>query len=74
MKIINYKFNNYILRDLPLQLLNIARACNYCQAYFLSIMYLEMWAIHEKNLSKKYNYLIMANVEFQKIAQEVSLI
>ncbi|EDV35318.2 LOW QUALITY PROTEIN: uncharacterized protein Dana_GF11791 [Drosophila ananassae] len=34
-------FNNW---SIPVNLSNVVRASNHCQAYFLSIMYLELWA------------------------------
>uniref|UniRef100_A0A1B0BG36 Serine/threonine-protein kinase ATM n=1 Tax=Glossina palpalis gambiensis TaxID=67801 RepID=A0A1B0BG36_9MUSC len=60
--------NNWCL---PLQLLNVARACNYCQAFFLSIMYLEMWSLQEKESSTdKTNFEIVSNEHFQEIAKK----
>uniref|UniRef100_A0A1A9WKS3 Serine/threonine-protein kinase ATM n=1 Tax=Glossina brevipalpis TaxID=37001 RepID=A0A1A9WKS3_9MUSC len=56
---------------LPLKLLNVAKACNYCQAYFLSIMYLEMWALQEKDSSVDMNnFEIISNQQFQEVAKK----
>lgn len=60
-----------IFRNLPLKLLNVALACNFCQAYFLSIIYLELWAIEEQEQTKATNVEIMSNPQFQEIARKV---
>ncbi|KAM7347211.1 serine/threonine-protein kinase tefu isoform 2-T3 [Cochliomyia hominivorax] len=60
--------------NLPLKLLNVALACNYCQAYFLSIIYLEMWALTElenqEDKTSKTKVEIMSNPQFQEIARK----
>ncbi|XP_037818798.1 serine/threonine-protein kinase ATM isoform X1 [Lucilia sericata] len=62
--------------NLPLKLLNVALACNYCQAYFLSIIYLELWAIEEQEQKPqpgaigKTRVEIMSNLHFQQIARK----
>lgn len=66
-------------RNLPLKLLSVAEACNYCQAYFLSIIYLELWALGEKETIEeqlsmdKIKTEIISNSQFQKIARKVNL-
>ncbi|XP_075154936.1 serine/threonine-protein kinase tefu [Haematobia irritans] len=55
---------------LPLDLLNVVKACNYCQAYFLSIIYLEMWALDEKALGDKTSVEIISNELFQELARK----
>ncbi|XP_046801392.1 serine/threonine-protein kinase ATM isoform X1 [Lucilia cuprina] len=61
---------------LPLKLLNVALACNYCQAYFLSIIYLELWAIEEQeqkpqpDTNAKTKVEIMSNLQFQELARK----
>ncbi|EDX12862.1 GD20371 [Drosophila simulans] len=42
-------FNNWTI---PINLSNVVMASNHCQAYFLSIMYLELWACSESPKSK----------------------
>ncbi|XP_061389717.1 serine/threonine-protein kinase ATM [Musca vetustissima] len=56
--------------DLPLQLLNVVEACNYCQAYFLSIIYLEMWALNQISNGDKTNLEIISNETFQELARK----
>ncbi|XP_005181014.2 serine/threonine-protein kinase ATM [Musca domestica] len=56
--------------DLPLNLLNVVEACNYCQAYFLSIIYLEMWALGQISLGDKTNVEILSNESFQRLARK----
>ncbi|XP_065364298.1 serine/threonine-protein kinase ATM isoform X2 [Calliphora vicina] len=56
--------------NLPLKLLNVALACNFCQAYFLSIIYLELWAIEEQEQNKATNVEIMSSPQFQEIARK----
>lgn len=60
-----------------MKLLNVALACNYCQAYFLSIIYLELWALSEQEhnnqeTSGKTKVEIISNTQFQEIARKVS--
>lgn len=61
-----------------MKLLNVALACNYCQAYFLSIIYLELWALSEQEhnnnqeTSGKTKVEIISNPQFQEIARKVS--
>ncbi|XP_013106382.2 serine/threonine-protein kinase ATM [Stomoxys calcitrans] len=62
------RINN--LWHLPLKLLNVVRACNYCQAYFLSIIYLEMWALEEKAMGEKKDVEIASMDLFQELARK----
>lgn len=70
---------SFLFRHLPLKLLNVAEACNYCQAYFLSVIYLELWALGEQEKTvdeqlsnDKIKAEIMSNSQFQKIARKVN--
>ncbi|XP_039495619.1 serine/threonine-protein kinase ATM [Drosophila santomea] len=57
-------FNNWTI---PINLNNVVMASNHCQAYFLSIMYLELWACAESSKSKA-NFL--ENECFQNCAKK----
>ncbi|XP_067638113.1 serine/threonine-protein kinase ATM isoform X4 [Eurosta solidaginis] len=54
----------------PMNLLHVAKASNYCQAYFISAIYLELWALSERDRNDKQTKFeeILKNSTFQEIA------
>ncbi|ALC48364.1 tefu [Drosophila busckii] len=54
--------------QIPIKLSNVVRASNHCQAYFLSIMYLELWAC-SASATELTNSSILADEEFQNCAK-----
>ncbi|XP_017057473.2 LOW QUALITY PROTEIN: serine/threonine-protein kinase ATM [Drosophila ficusphila] len=55
-------FNNWTI---PVNLSNVVKASNHCQAYFLSIMYMELWAYSAEDKEK-----LLDNESFQACAKE----
>lgn len=56
-------------RKIPLKLSNVIMASNHCQAYFLSIMYLELWACSTSGVP---NGNILQDECFQVSAKKVN--
>ncbi|XP_023036036.1 serine/threonine-protein kinase ATM [Drosophila willistoni] len=56
--------NNWCI---PIELSNVVLASNHCQAYFLSVLYLELWACSN---SEKSTAEILANETFQACAKK----
>ncbi|XP_055910182.1 serine/threonine-protein kinase ATM [Eupeodes corollae] len=54
--------------NVPINLLYVAKACIFCQAYFMGILYLEMWALVEKDKEISKNAEIIINPIFQEVA------
>ncbi|XP_052835760.1 LOW QUALITY PROTEIN: serine/threonine-protein kinase ATM [Drosophila gunungcola] len=57
-------FNNW---SIPVNLSNVVMASNHCQAYFLSIMYLELWACSANSSD---NASLLENESFQASAKK----
>ncbi|KAM8719535.1 hypothetical protein ACLKA7_005726 [Drosophila subpalustris] len=56
--------------SIPINLSNAIMASNHCQAYFLSIMYLELWACEAKNRDTSNSSDILDDDNFQKSAKK----
>jgi len=55
-------------RSIPVNLSNVVMASNHCQAYFLSIMYLELWACAASPIDRAN---LFDNESFQADAKKV---
>lgn len=67
----------YNLNTVPAILLNymhVAKAAQYCEAYFTSIMYSELWALQIEAKSKYTLAQIKMDPNLQEIMKKVSLI
>lgn len=71
-----FKIGSFYFSSVPMNLLYVAKASNHCQAFFMTIMYTELWALSEStsndNQSKVEEHF--KNPAFQEVAIKVILI
>lgn len=65
-------YNLNSARKIQLEYMHIAKAAQYCEAYFTSIMYVELWALQIEASSDYTLTQIKSETNLQEIMKKVS--
>lgn len=65
-------YNLNTMQTILLNYMHVARAAQYCEAYFTSIMYAELWALQIEATSQYTLVQIKSDANLQEIMKKVS--